>query len=112
MQGKALVWFLALRASNGLSTWFEFLRAIQSRFSVLEKVDGSFIGYILLTKSLSCNVATLTGIPYYFKVFKYSEIIFLIWKGPYYDNFQYHKLQEGNFRVPGRFCAVFNSAKF
>jgi hypothetical protein len=28
-----LVWFQALRASNGLSTWYEFLRAIQARFS-------------------------------------------------------------------------------
>jgi hypothetical protein len=71
----------------------------------------SFIGYFLLTKSLSCNVTALTGIPYYLKVFKYSDIISLIWKGLYYDKFQYHKLQEGNFRVPRRFCAVSNSTK-
>jgi hypothetical protein len=31
----------------------------------------SFFGYILLTKSLSCTVADLTGMSYYFKVFKY-----------------------------------------
>jgi len=42
----------------------------------------SFIDYILLTKSLSCNVVSLTGIPYYFRVFKYSEIISIIWKEP------------------------------
>jgi hypothetical protein len=71
----------------------------------------SFICYILLTKSLSCNVAILTGIPYYFRVFKFLDIISLIWKEPYYDKFQCHKLQEGNFRVSGRFCAVDNSAK-
>jgi hypothetical protein len=33
MEGKTLVWFRALRASNGLSTWNEFLRVIQARFS-------------------------------------------------------------------------------
>jgi hypothetical protein len=70
----------------------------------------SFIGCILLTKSLSCNVV-LTRIPHYFRIIKYSEIISLIWKWPYYDKFQCHKLQEGNFRVPGRFWEVFNSAK-
>jgi hypothetical protein len=35
----------------------------------------SFIGYILLTKSLSCKVAALTRMPYDFKVFKYLEFI-------------------------------------
>jgi hypothetical protein len=52
---------------------------------VLEWPKGefvSFIGYILLTKSLSCKVVTLTGMPYYFRVFKYSEFILLIWKVP------------------------------
>jgi hypothetical protein len=29
----------------------------------------SFIGFILLTKSLSYNVIVLIGIPYYFRVF-------------------------------------------
>jgi hypothetical protein len=33
MEGKTLIWFQALCASNGLSTWYEFLRAIQARFS-------------------------------------------------------------------------------
>jgi len=37
------------------------------------------------TKSLLCNVADFTGMPYQFRVFKYSEFISLIWKGPYYD---------------------------
>jgi hypothetical protein len=37
------------------------------------------------TKSLLCNVVDFTGIPYQFRVFKYSEFISLIWKGPYYD---------------------------
>jgi hypothetical protein len=36
-------------------------------------------------KSLSCTVADFTGIPYQFRVFKYSKFISLIWKGPYYD---------------------------
>jgi hypothetical protein len=71
----------------------------------------SFIGYNLLTKLLSCNVAALIGIPYYFRVFKYLEIISLIWKWPYYDKFQCHKLQEDNFKVPGRFCTISNSVK-
>jgi len=37
------------------------------------------------TKSLSCTVVDFTGMPYQFRVFKYSEFISLIWKGPYYD---------------------------
>jgi hypothetical protein len=37
------------------------------------------------TKSLSCIVADFIGMPYQFKVFKYSEFISLIWKWPYYD---------------------------
>jgi hypothetical protein len=37
------------------------------------------------TKSLSCTVADFTGMPYQFRVFKYSEFISLIWKGHYYD---------------------------
>jgi hypothetical protein len=60
----------------------------------------SFIGFILLTKSLSCNVAVLTGIPFILEFSKYSKFIYLIWKEPYYDKFQCRKLQEGNFRVP------------
>jgi hypothetical protein len=47
---------------------------------VLEWPKGefvSFIGYILLTKSLSYNVVALTGITFYFRVFKCSEIISL-----------------------------------
>jgi hypothetical protein len=37
------------------------------------------------TKSLLCNIADFTGMPYQFIVFKYSEFISLIWKMPYYD---------------------------
>jgi len=65
----------------------------------------------MLTKSLSCNDVVLTGIPYYFRIIKYLEIISLIWKRPYYDKFQCPKLQEGNFRVPERFYKVSNSKK-
>jgi len=36
-------------------------------------------------KSLSCTVANFTGMPYQFRVFKYSEFISLIWRWPYYD---------------------------
>jgi hypothetical protein len=37
------------------------------------------------TKSLSCIVTDFIGMPYQFRVFKYSEFISLIWKWPYYD---------------------------
>jgi len=33
----------------------------------------------------------------------------LIWKKPYYDKFLCHKLQEGYFGIPRRFCADSNS---
>jgi hypothetical protein len=64
-----------------------------------------------LTKSLSCKVAALTRISYDFRVFKYLEFISLIWKKSCKDKFQYLNHQEGYFRVPRRFCAVYNSAK-
>jgi hypothetical protein len=47
----------------------------------------SFIGYILLTKSLSYNDAALTGIPFISESSKYLEFISPIWKWPYYDKF-------------------------
>lgn len=31
-EGRALVWFQELRSSNGLTTWNEFLKALQTRF--------------------------------------------------------------------------------
>jgi hypothetical protein len=37
------------------------------------------------TKSLLCNVPDFTRMPYQFRVFKYSDYISPIWKGPYYD---------------------------
>jgi len=37
------------------------------------------------TKSLSCIVADFTGMLYQFRFFKYSEFIYLILKGSYYD---------------------------
>jgi len=39
------------------------------------------------------------------------RVYFFISKEPYYDKFQCHKLQEGYFSVPGRFCADSNSEK-
>jgi hypothetical protein len=32
MEGRALVWFQELRSGNGLTTWNEFLKALQARF--------------------------------------------------------------------------------
>jgi hypothetical protein len=46
------------------------------------------------TKSLSCNVANFTGMPYQFRVFKYSEFISLIWKGPYYDKISVTRIEK------------------
>jgi hypothetical protein len=69
------------------------------------------IGCILLTKSLLCNIAIFTGMPYMPESSKYLEFISLRWKELYYDKFQCHKLQEGYFSVQGRFYANFNSEK-
>ncbi len=33
MQGRVVAWFQALRDSERLSTWFDFLQAIKTRFS-------------------------------------------------------------------------------
>jgi hypothetical protein len=43
------------------------------------------VGCILLDKITIVYVADFTGMPYQFRVFKYSEFISLIWKGPLYD---------------------------
>jgi hypothetical protein len=90
-----------------IPAWWESLLSL----SIFYFVVVSFIGFILLTKSLSCNDTVLTGIPFYFRVFRCWEFISLIWKELYYDKFQCYKLQEGNFKIPGRFCEVSNSAK-
>jgi len=37
------------------------------------------------TKSLSCTVADFTGMPYQFRIFKYSKFISLMSKGSHYD---------------------------
>jgi hypothetical protein len=42
---------------------------------------------------------------------KHLEFMSLRWKEPYYDKFQYHRLQEGYFSVQGRFYANSNSEK-
>jgi hypothetical protein len=47
----------------------------------------------------------------YLESSEYSEIISPIWKGPWYDNYQCHKFQEGNFWITRRFYAIYNSAK-
>jgi hypothetical protein len=39
MEGPALIWFRALRDRDGLSTWSDFLQVVQSRFSILEKIE-------------------------------------------------------------------------
>jgi hypothetical protein len=39
----------------------------------------------------------------YFRVFRYSEFISLIWKEPFMTKFECHKLQEGYFSVQGYF---------
>jgi hypothetical protein len=44
----------------------------------------------------------------YFRVFRYSEFISLMWKEPYYDKLQ---LQEGYFSIQGKLCADSNSEK-
>jgi hypothetical protein len=58
-----------------------FLCNFSSDFSLLVFV----LAALCWTKSLSCTVTDFTRMPYQFKVFKYSEFISLIWKGPYYD---------------------------
>jgi hypothetical protein len=60
----------------------------------------------MLAKSLSCNDAVLIGIPYYFRSLQIFRVYF-------YDmtSFSVTSIKKAIFRVPERFCAVFNSAK-
>jgi hypothetical protein len=69
----------------------------------------SFVGFSLLTKSLLCNVDILNRDAVLFRISSLLEFISLRWKEPYYDKFQCYKVQEGYFRVLGRFCADSNS---
>jgi hypothetical protein len=46
------------------------------------------------TKSLSCIVADFTGMPYQFRVFKYSEFISLTRKRPYYDKISVTRIKK------------------
>lgn len=39
MRGEALTWFQAIQDSEGLSTWIDFLQAIQVRFSAPKTVE-------------------------------------------------------------------------
>jgi len=71
----------------------------------------SFIGFILLTKSLSCNVVVLNRVTVLFRISSLSEFISLRWKEPYYDKFSVTSIKKAIAEVPGRFCAVDNSAK-
>lgn len=83
-----------------------FSRPVNNLYS-----DQFLIGCILLTKSLSCNVASFTRMLYILESSKYLEFMSLRWKEPYYDNFQCHKLQESYFSVQGRFYLNSNSEK-
>jgi hypothetical protein len=56
-------------------------------FTMLPVEVVSLIGCILLTKSLLCNIAILTKMPYYSESSKYLEFISLRWKEPYDDKF-------------------------
>jgi hypothetical protein len=59
---------------------------------------GSLLVFVLATfcwtKSLLCNVADFIGMPYQFRVFKYSEFISLIWKMPHYDKISVISIQK------------------
>jgi len=57
-----------------------------------------------LTKSVLCNVTVLNRDVVLFRISSLLEFISLRWKGHYYENFQFHKLQEGYFRNPRRSC--------
>jgi hypothetical protein len=52
---------------------------------ILGKVLIFVLATFCWTKSLSCTVTDFTGMPYQFRVIKYSDFISLIWKGPHYD---------------------------
>jgi hypothetical protein len=69
------------------------------------------IGCILLTKSLSCNVAVFTGMPYILESSSYLEFISLRWKEPYYDKFSVTSMKKSISEVLRRFCANSNSEK-
>jgi hypothetical protein len=43
MEGKALSWFQALRANNGLSTWYEFCRAKHDFRKIHNKKENAFL---------------------------------------------------------------------
>jgi hypothetical protein len=75
--------FVLLRQKGGVyvSFWTGNVFLTGQVIFVSEWPKGEFvsfcIGCILLTKSLLCNVAVFTGMPYHFRIFKLLEFISL-----------------------------------
>jgi len=70
-----------------------------------------FIGCILLTKSLLCNVDAFTGMPYILVSSDIQSLFFWCGKSCIMTSCKCHKLHEGYFSVQGRFCVDSNSEK-
>jgi len=78
-------------------------------YMMLFECVSILIGYIMLTKSLLCNVAAFIGMPY---ISDSSDIQSLfIWCGSscFMTSCKCHKLHEGYFSVQERFCVDSNS---
>jgi len=69
------------------------------------------IGYILLTKSLLCNVTAFIGMPYISESSDIQSLFLWCGKSRIMTNCKCHKLHEGYFSVQGRFCTDSNSEK-
>jgi hypothetical protein len=57
------------------------------------------------TKSLLCNVAAFTGMPFISETSDIQSLFLWYGKSLFITKFERHKLQEGYFSVQGRFCA-------
>jgi hypothetical protein len=69
------------------------------------------IGYILLTKSLLCNVTAFTGMPYILESSDIQSLFLWCGKSLIMTSCKRPKLYEGYFSVQGRFCTDSNSKK-
>jgi len=69
----------------------------------LLKTISFCVGCILLDKITSMQCCCFHRDAVYFRVFRYSKFISLIWKEPFITKFECHELQEDYFSVQGHF---------
>jgi hypothetical protein len=96
-------------------SWANHRRKINSICSITDAQGRTLLDFVLAafcwTKSLLCNVAAFTGMPFISESSDIQSVLLLYGKSLIMTSCKCHKLQEGYFSVQGRFCVDFNAEK-